>query len=322
MSDLRIALIGVGAWGERYVNKLLEIPGIELAGLFDADPERLKQVCGRFGVQPLRAGLENLSGLSAAIVATPTTAHHEVAVRCLERGLHLLVEKPLARSESDAQDLVARARRLGRVLQVGHVERFNAAWRRVEPYVRRPMYLETQRLAPFRERGTDVDVVLDLMIHDVDLVLSAARAEPSRVDAVGVSVLSREVDMVTARLEFPSGLVCNLTASRVSPETVRKIRLFQPDGYYSADLLNGVVRACRVGPEAEEKRLDETREAMDKEDPLRLEIEDFVAAVRGGRPPRVTGEDGLRALRTALRIREQVDAFLRRVGAEAVQSGA
>ncbi|MBI2060326.1 MAG: Gfo/Idh/MocA family oxidoreductase [Nitrospirae bacterium] len=310
---VRVGLVGAGTWGANHLEKLRQLPDVQLVGIRDTDETRARELCARFRLAALEQGPLTAKSLDAVVVATPTAAHHGVAAECLRNGIHVFVEKPMAATPEEAEELVDLARKAGCVCQVGHIERFNPAWRNVEPKLNRPMYVEGQRLAPFRERGTDVDVVLDLMIHDVDLVLAAAGAEPVRVDAVGVPVLSREVDMVNVRLEFKSGMVCNLTASRVSPETVRKLRLFQRDGYFSVDLLTGSVRLCNLGPDAEEKRIYEMKESVEGSDPLRSELEEFLAAIRENRPPKVTAEDGLRSLRVAIRIKEKVGEFMKRL---------
>lgn len=311
---LAVGLIGAGVWGERYLEKLVGIPSVGPVGLYDADSKRLDEMCRRYGVRALPPEPARWEGVAAAFVVTSTAAHYEIARACLDAGIHVLVEKPFTSTVEEAEDLVRKVKECGRICQVGHIERFSGAWSILEERLARPMYMEGQRLAPFRERGTDVDVVLDLMIHDVDLVVRAAGAEPVRVDAVGVPVLSREVDMVNVRLEFESGLVANLTASRVSPDTVRKLRVFQEDGYFSADFLSGTIRHCMVGPMVEEKKIYEERVGPGERDPLLLQILDFVECVRLGRPPRVAAEDGLRALRTAHRIKSSVRKFLERVG--------
>jgi predicted dehydrogenase len=250
-----------------------------------------------------------LGSVDAVSIVTPTPTHFEVAQAFLETGASVLVEKPMTVTVAEGQSLIEIARKAGRILQVGHLERFNAAVRAVQPTLGIPRFIESARLAPFKYRGTDVDVVLDLMIHDIDLILSIVGAPVVAVDAIGTSVFSNEVDIANARLRFANGCVANATASRVSLKTERKLRLFQDDAYISVDLQQKILTVIRKGTGVgadgmPQVAIDEN--TYEQGDALKEEIQAFLEAVATGRPPPVTGEDGLAALRTAVTITEQV----------------
>jgi predicted dehydrogenase len=297
-----------------------------MVGVYDASAERAASVAAELGVRAF-PGLDELLGqVEAAIVAVPTVEHHRVAMQALDRGVHLLIEKPLATTLEQADEIVARAAERGLLVGTGHVERFNAAVRAAERYVRSPRFVESHRLAPFNPRGTDVAVVLDLMIHDIDLVLSLVRSPVTQVDAVGVPVLTPSVDIANARLRFEGGAVANITASRVSRERMRKIRMFQPSGYLSLDLAAGTGEFLRIregvvlgSPGSEMPQLAEIVERVelggDGKEPLRAELESFVAAVQGEGKLVVSGEDGRRALAVALDIVQRSEEHVTHQGA-------
>jgi predicted dehydrogenase len=258
---------------------------------------------------------ELLGSVDAVSIVTPTPSHYEVARAFLEAGASVLVEKPMTVTVAEAEDLVKFARSCNRILQVGHLERFNAAVQAVQPTLTVPRFIESARLAPFKYRGTEVDVVLDLMIHDIDLILSIVRSPVVAVDAIGSSVFSKEIDIANARLRFANGCVANATASRVSLKTERKLRLFQDDAYISVDLQQKILTVIRkgVGVGADgmpQVAIEET--TYEQGDALKTEIEAFLDAVASGRPPPVTGEDGLLALRTAVSIAEQVASSMQK----------
>jgi predicted dehydrogenase len=268
-------------------------------------------VAAELGV-PACADYRELFGrVDAVSVVTPTPSHYTIARQFLEAGAHVLVEKPMTVTVAEGEALVEAARHCGRVLQVGHLERFNAAVQALQPILTVPRFIESARLAPFKHRGTDVDVVLDLMIHDIDLILSIVRSPVVGVDAIGTSVFSKEVDIANARLRFANGCVANATASRVSLKTERRLRLFQDDAYLSVDLQQKVLTVIRksaaVGADGMPQVAIEENN-YEQGDALRAEIEAFLAAAADGRAPAVTGEDGLLALRTAITINEQVAA--------------
>ena len=318
MSATRAGVIGAGALGFHHARILREVAGAEMVGIYDADPARAATVSAELGVRafPTREAL--LEAVDAAVVAVPTTAHAEVALAALDAGVHLLIEKPIAASVEEADAIVGRAEANGLVVATGHVERFNGALRACEPYLDDPRFIESHRLAPFNPRGTDVAVVLDLMIHDIDLVLSLAGRPVEGVDAVGVPVLTPGADIANARISFEGGAVANITASRVSFERMRKIRFFQHSGYMSLDLAAGTGEFLRLKPGARMPEGEVGVAALlglverielkgDGAEPLRAELEAWVAAVRGEGPVVVSGEDGRDALRVALQIMERME---------------
>ncbi len=311
MSALKTAVIGVGYLGRFHAHKYAALGGCELTGVVDVNPTTREQVAAELKV-PAHADYRELLGkVDAVSIATPTPQHFEVASAFLEAGAHVLVEKPITTSVQDARRLIEIADRKRRVLQVGHLERFNAVILALDSILTVPRFLESHRLAPFKQRGTDVNVVLDLMIHDIDIIQTIVRSPLATIDAVGASVFSRELDIVNARLRFENGCVANTTASRVSLKTERKLRLFQDDAYMSIDLQQKILTVVRKEEEQPDGELPQVRideRSFEQGDALKLEIESFLECIRGGQEPVVTGEDGLRALQTAIRITEQVGA--------------
>ncbi len=312
-----VGVVGAGKLGYHHARLLRSQPDARLVGLYDAHPERAAEVARELEVPSFSSAAALFDQVAAAVIAVPTTAHAEVARPALERGVHLLIEKPLASSLAEADEIVAAAERAGALLATGHVERFNGALRACEPYLERPLFVESHRLAPFGPRGTDVAVVLDLMIHDIDLVLSLVGRPVLSVDATGVPVLSRSVDIANARLNFDGGAVANITASRVSLERMRKLRLFQRSGYLSLDLAAGRGEFLRLRPGALPAAgvsladvVERVPLAGDGTEPLRAELEAFLAAVRGEREVVVNGRDGRRALAVALEIVEKTEAHV------------
>jgi predicted dehydrogenase len=293
----------VGALGQHHARVFSELEGAELVGVYDHDRQRAVEVAGRFGCPHFDELADLVAAADAVTVAVPTVDHHAVGRLVLDAGKDLLVEKPIALRLDEADDLVARAATRGCVLQVGHVERFNPATEVLRRNAKEPRFIEVHRLAAFSPRSLDVDVVLDLMIHDLDLVLTLDASELVQVDAVGVPVLTPKVDIANARLRFASGLIANLTASRVSADRVRKFRVFSPRTYVSADFAAREAQVYRLRPGAPgglpEIAVEQTSGAA--EEPLRRELTAFLAAVRDRRP-QVTGEDGRRALALALRV--------------------
>jgi predicted dehydrogenase len=274
-----------------------------------------------------------IDACDALTIAVPTPAHYAVASRALEKGKHLLIEKPLAASLAEADELLAIAKRQGAVIQTGHVERFNRAVRAALPYVEAPRFIDSDRLAPFNPRGSDVAVVLDLMIHDIDLVLTLVGSHVAEVSAVGVPVLTPFVDIANARLGFASGVVANITSSRVSRERMRKVRIFQKSGYISLDLAAGNgefyrlrgdvdLAALAKGPLALEAFVERVSLEAPEGEPLRLEFESFVAGVRGEQPIVVSGEDGREALEVALRIVKEIERTLPSLAGVGTEAGA
>lgn len=310
---LPVGVIGVGALGRHHARHLADLPGARLVGVTDLDTERAAEVATELGTRAL--DLDHLLAEAAAVtIAVPTAVHAEVGLEALRRGVPLLMEKPLAASLAEADELLAAASRAGVQLQVGHIERYNRALRAAEPYLDGPRYIESQRLAPFQPRGTDVAVVLDLMIHDLDLVLHlTGGADATEVRASGLSVLSNHLDIANARVEFANGSVALATASRVSRERIRRLRLFQPNGYFSLDLAAGGGEFMRLRQgwrpglgsqlsDVVERIVLEAPEA----DALRLELHSFVHAVQGDREVVVGGAEGRAALVLAFRVADAV----------------
>ncbi len=318
-SALNVGVVGVGSLGFHHARLLMDLPGARLAGVFDVRRERADEVASALGVPAASSLAELLVRTQACVIAVPTESHEEVAREALERGIHVLIEKPIAPTLESADRILEEAERSGALIQIGHVERFNGALRACEPYLEEPLFVESHRLAPFGPRGTDVAVVLDLMIHDLDLVLSLMRRPVVSVAAVGVPVLTPSPDIANARLEFEGGGVANLTASRVSVERMRKIRFFQRSGYISLDLAAGTGEYLRLKPDLQfapgrpfaASRLDEVIERVrfrgDDVEPLRSELSSFVAAIRGAGPVAVSGRDGREALAVALEIVDRID---------------
>jgi predicted dehydrogenase len=305
MNKLRAAVIGVGYLGNFHAQKYAALEDVELIGVVDVNPDNASKVAGSLGVAAYTDYREVLDRVNLVSVVVPTEQHHAVTRDCLEAGVHVLVEKPITRTTAEAQELIDCAAARGRVLQVGHLERFNPAILALQGLTLEPMFIESHRMAPFRPRGTDVNVVLDLMIHDIDNILQLVPSELIDIRAVGVPVLSDEVDIANARLEFSNGCAANVTASRVSREFMRKIRLFQHDAYISIDYRAHKVSVQRRVPSAADPDsvdIEIEERAFAESDALLCEIRAFVDAVRNGTPPVVSGQDGKRALEVALEI--------------------
>ncbi len=309
MTALRAAVIGAGYLGRFHAQKYAAIERVELVGIADPDERARNAVAGELGCQPFSDHRQLLGSVDAVSVVTPTPMHHRVAGDFLKAGAHVLVEKPITVTVQEARDLVALAAAGGKVLQVGHLERFNPVILALEGILDRPRFIESNRLAPFKARGTDVSVVLDLMIHDIDLIQNIVGSPVASIDAVGAPVFSGETDIANARLRFENGCVADVTASRISMKAERKLRIFQEDAYLSIDLQQKVLTLVRKGaaPAADGAPKVEIEErSFDQGDALRAEIEAFLDCIVTGRRPVVSGEDGLRALQTAIRIGELV----------------
>jgi predicted dehydrogenase len=318
MADrLRTAVIGAGHFGRFHAQKYASLPDSDLVAVCDVVRERAEQVAAECGVRALTAYGDLIEAVHAVSIVVPTGEHYPIARAFLDHGVHVLVEKPIAATLEQANDLVRLARDRGVVLQVGHLERFSSVRRVMDEVVTSPVYIEANRISPFRLRGTDVSIVLDLMIHDIDLILSLVDAPLESVDAVGAPVLSANEDIANSRLRFANGCVASITASRVSMKNERKMRIFQPNAYVSVDFLaKKVVIARKTGrPGAfglPGIAVDER--TYDEGDSLQLEIEAFLDSARTGRPPAVSGEEGRRALEAALMIRDSLEthgAFVR-----------
>ena len=299
----RIAVVGVGHFGRHHARVLSTLPGVRLEAVVDIDADRAAAVAVETGAAP-ETDLTALDGrVDAVTLAVPTVSHHAVALPLLERGVSVLVEKPMTRSLAEADELIAAAEASGAVLAVGHTERYNPAVAVALPLVHAPRFIEVHRIGTFPARSLDIDVVFDVMIHDLDIILTTVGAEVATIEAVGVPVLTGRVDIANARLRFTSGCIANLTASRISRDRVRKLRFFQRDAYISVDCAEqevegwSVTRTAGAEPAIAGGKLDVTRG-----EPLEHELADFVRAVSGGGPPRVGGADGRRALALAHRV--------------------
>lgn len=315
----RIGVIGVGSLGYHHARIARDLPGASFTGIHDLDAPRLEEVGADLEVPTYPELDALLDDSDAVVIAVPTSAHREVAVRALEAGLHVLIEKPIAPSLADADAILDAAERSGGRVQIGHIERFNGAIRAAEPYLDELLFVESHRLAPFGPRGTDVAVILDLMIHDLDLVMSLASRPVTGLAAVGIPVLTPSPDIANARIEFEGGGVANLTASRVSMERLRKFRFFSPSGYLSLDLAAGRGEFLRLkeGITLEPGRhvnaesllgvVERVELVGDGVEPLRSELESFVAAIAGEEPVKVTGQDGRQALEVALEIVDRIE---------------
>ena len=313
-------MVGAGALGYHHVRLLRQQPGAMLAGFFDSSAERAGSVASELNVRAFDSLPALLDAVDAAVVVVPTKAHYDVARGALERGIHLLIEKPIATTLEQADSLVKMAKDHRALLQIGHVERFNRAVRAAMPHFDGPRFVESERLAPYKARSRDVAVVLDLLIHDIDLVHLLVRDRVADVRAVGVGVLN-ELDMANTWLEFERGAVANIKASRVSRDATRKLRLFQHNGYFSLDLGAGTGEFYRLRRDVDLAELAKSEQSIEKfvervklkapdGEPLKLEHESFIKAIRGEAPLVVTGEDGRDALAVALRIVEEINRSL------------
>jgi predicted dehydrogenase len=323
MDKLKVGVVGVGHLGFHHARNYARMPDVDLVGVVDVQKERAEEVGGKLRV-PWFSSLDQIIGrVDAVSIAVPTTLHHDVALEFLSRGIHALVEKPLTSTVEEGRALVEKAGAMGTVLQVGHVERYNPAVEAVVPHIDNPRFIECHRLAPFVPRGVDVDVVLDLMIHDIHLALSFTGSAVKDIDAVGVAVLTPTEDIANARLEFQNGCVANLTASRVSKQKLRKVRVFQSNCYMSIDCLQRQVEVYAKSDEpagreilsaiggdvpfspsgVDPKGLISKQDVpVEEEEPLYIELRDFVSSIRESRAPRVSGEQGLYALEVAFNV--------------------
>ncbi len=302
MNKIKVGVIGTGHIGREHARIYANLPGVEFAGVHDIDPAVAQRIAQQYNIRAFPSLDEMIPLVDAVSVATPTVAHRNVARPFLQAGKHVLVEKPIAEDVGAARDMVNLARDNGAILQVGHIERFNPVLRLLEERLTRPRFIEAHRLSPYPGRSTDIGVVLDLMIHDLDVILHLVRSPIASLDAVGVAVLSRGEDIANARLRFENGCVANITTSRISPEKMRKIRVFQEDAYLSLDYQN------QSGEIYRKVKSQITREKvpLEREEPLRLELESFVECARSRRAPVVSGEQGAAALDVAIEITDRI----------------
>jgi predicted dehydrogenase len=304
----RIAVVGAGSFGRNHLRVIHQSPHAELAGVFDLDESRAKQAAETYSC-PVFDSLDELAGKAdAAVVATPTISHADIGCKLMALGLDVLVEKPIAHEPAAGRRLVETASKLGRILQIGHLERFNPAVIALESAVTTPLFFEIHRMSEFSPRSLDVDVVLDLMIHDLDIVLWLTKSVPEEIRAAGICILSSKVDIANVRLQFPGGCVANFTASRVSTERIRKLRLFQPHEYISLDYSRQDGVRFSV---AEGMKIGFAPLSVTKDEPLRLEVENFIESVVNRMQPRVTGAQGLAALEVAVDILAKIEEHSR-----------
>lgn len=324
MEKLKIGVIGTGHLGKLHVKMFKQILECEVTGIFDNNPQTAQNVSQEFGVRAYNSMDELLSSVQAASIAVSTTAHYEVAKKCLEKGIHIFIEKPITASIAEAEELVELSKNKKLNLQVGHIERFNPAIISLEKYILEPMFIQTDRLAQFNPRGTDVAVVLDLMIHDIDIILSLIKSEVRKIDANGVAVVSDSLDIANARIEFENGAVANVTSSRISQKKMRKMRIFQRDAYISVDFITGVSEIYHLVPADQaaeqgsisfgEIGVGERRKRLLYEQPeireinaLKYELELFVKSILYRTHPVVSGVDGLKALKVANSIIKKIE---------------
>jgi predicted dehydrogenase len=313
MTPLRAGVIGVGHLGQHHARLYASLPGAQLIGVTDQSVERAQTIADRHKARVFRTVDELLPHVDVVSVAVPTSGHYAVGKACLQAGKHVLIEKPIAALPREAQELVQLAKQRGCWIQVGHSERFNPVMVLMRPYIGKPVFVECHRLSSFSERGTDVDVVLDLMIHDLDLVLSLNPGPVEEVRAAGVAVLSSSIDIANARIQFRSGCVANLTSSRVSTNKMRRLRLFQRDNYVSIDFQTRQGMICRRNAKAGERSTIEVEQFQGgDEEPLKLQIVSFLQAVGTGTTPVVSGEDGAAAVEVAHQVLQAIAAFAAR----------
>jgi len=309
--SVRVAVIGVGHLGKHHARILSSLPGVELVAVVDTDRARADEIAAASGTRPRYDAREILGAVDAVTVAVPTELHRDIALPFLEAGIPVLVEKPMARSLAEADEMINAGGDRGAMLAIGHTERFNPALAVARPHLTDPRFIEVHRLGTFPERSLDIDVVFDLMIHDLDVVLSLVNSDVESLEAVGVPVVTNRVDIVNARLRFANGCIVNLTASRISREQVRKIRFFQTASYVSIDYAAQKVEMWRLVDAAQGRPSIHGGELeVSNEEPLKRELEDFVGAVVSRRAPVVTGEAGRRALEVAEAITDKIRAAM------------
>ena len=306
---LRIAVVGVGHLGQHHARLLASMDGVQLVGIVDTKPGRAGEIASKLGVPSFtHLGELPLDGLDAVTIAVPTVSHLDVALPLIDAGVSVLVEKPLSSSLGDADKMIESAARRGVVLAAGHTERFNPAVVAALPLVSNPRFIEVHRLGTFPERSLDIDVIFDLMIHDLDLLLTSVKSEVVSIEAIGVNVLTPKTDIANVRLRFASGCIANVTASRISRDKIRKVRFFQPASYLSIDYAAQEAEIYRLvahngRPQIEGGKLD-----IKRDEPLRAELADFVEAVRDRREPGVSGRAGRDALALATKVAETMEA--------------
>ncbi len=307
MDTIPVGVIGTGYLGRFHAQKYANLPQVELVGVVDVDPKRAEEVARETNTAPLSDYRDLYTQIKAASVVVPTPLHHSIAKDLLEHEINVLLEKPMTTTLEEARELNHIAREKDLVLQVGHLERFNPAYLAVAQTVKNPLFIESHRLNSFQERGTEVDVILDIMIHDIDIILNLVNDEVKRIHAVGIPVISPMIDIANARLEFENGCVVNVTASRISDKSMRKIRIFQHDAYISIDFAaQGVSVYKKIEEEGKLPYIVSEQLKIESKDSLEEEIKSFLASIKHKRKPLVPGEAGIRALQVALEITNQL----------------
>ena len=316
MDKIRVGVIGVGSLGQHHARVYASLPEAELVGVVDAAPERAREVAARFGTSAYSDYTELFGKVDAVNIAAPTTTHAEIGIHCLKEGIHVLAEKPIAHTLEAADRLIQAAQENDRVLQIGHLERFNPAVVALREIVTRPRFFEAHRMGLFSPRSLDVDVILDLMIHDLDIISLLVPSDIEKITAVGIAILSNRIDIANARIQFADGCVANITASRVSMDKIRKLRLFQKGVYISLDYTRQDLAVFSLKhnagsplPEIVNRKIE-----PEKKEPLLLELVSFLEAVRGEHPAACGGDEGRRALELAMQIREQAESAQAREG--------
>ena len=314
---MKTAVIGAGHLGREHARIHSSLEDVTLVAVCDTNEATGRAIADRYGVAFVRDYRELLGRVEAVSIATPTLHHHEITCTCLEAGINVLVEKPISRTLAEADEMVRVAEAKGAVLQVGHIERFNPAFRALQQKISRPHFFEAHRMGIFTPRSLDIDVVMDLMVHELDIISNLVQSEVVKIEAVGIPILTPKIDLANARLEFADGCVANITASRVSGERLRKLRVFQPDQYYSLDYAEQQVAICRLAPPENGAALPQIVAGaleVTKREPLLAEIESFIKASRTRSAPLVTGPEGRRALALALEVLAQIKDHSRRAG--------
>ena len=310
MKKIKVGVVGVGYFGQFHAEKYAKIEEVELVGVVDVDGSRAREIAKRYRTQPFFRNADLFQKVQAVSIAVPTPFHYPIAKECFLQGIDVLLEKPISSTLEEADELISLAESKGLILQVGHLERFNGALSSLEGRVQHPRFIESHRLGPFSGRGADVDVVLDLMVHDLDILLSLVNAKVKQFQAIGITILTHTPDIANVCIEFENGCTANLTASRVSDEKIRKTRIFQPDGILSIDyLLQKLFFSKKVVLPGKEKMTEMLREEIPvkKIDLLETEIHSFLQSVRNRKGPQVSGTDGRRALGLALQIIQKID---------------
>jgi predicted dehydrogenase len=311
VEKIKVGVLGVGYFGQFHAEKYAQLEGVELVGVVDVDHSRARAIAKRYQTQPFFQHTDLFNKVQAVSIAVPSPLHYSMTKDFFLQGIDVLLEKPISNTLEEADELIGLAESKGRILQVGHLERFNGALSGLEEKVQNPLFIESHRLGPFTGRGAEVDIVLDLMVHDIDILLSLLNAEVKQFQAVGIPLLTPCLDIANARIEFEDGCIASLTASRVSKEKIRKTRIFQSNGILSIDYLSQKLSLSQArGPLGKERIPEMVTEEIPvkKTDPLEAEIRSFLQSVRNRKKPRVSGVDGKRALELALQIIQKIDA--------------